>query len=89
MIALGERRGRMPDISVDQLVMCLQALETAMKHYEFISKSQTVDPEKFEEILFEFEKTLNQLRKIYKQEEAKGNTRIPLKDIIKYDCRER
>ena len=79
----------MPDISVDQLVLCLQALETAMQHYAFISKSQTVDPEKFEEILFEYEKTLNQLCKIYKQEEAKGNTRIPLKDIIKYDYRER
>lgn len=79
----------MPEVSVSQLVICLQALETAMKHYEFISKSQTVDPGKFEEILFEFEKTLNQLCKIYKQEEAKGNTRIPLKDVIAYDYRER
>jgi hypothetical protein len=79
----------MPEVSVSHIVICLQALETAMKHYEYISKSQTVDPENFEEILYEFEKTLNQLCKIYKQEEAKGNTHLPLKDIISYDYRDR
>jgi hypothetical protein len=79
----------MPDISVDVLIVCLQALEKAIKHNEYISKSQTVDPDDFEESTYQYELTLNKLCKIYKEEEAKGNTRLPLKDIISYDYRDR
>ncbi|MET1255012.1 hypothetical protein [Aliikangiella maris] len=52
------------------LIICLQALE----YNEFLSQSETVDKDDYEEINYRYELTLNKLAKQYIEESKKDAT---------------
>jgi hypothetical protein len=66
------------------LVICLQALERAIEFNEFLSQSETVDKDDYEEINYRFELTLNQLAKKYIEACETDKTLIPISKVIKY-----
>ncbi|BDU39767.1 hypothetical protein [Vibrio nigripulchritudo] len=74
----------MQTIDNGELVICLQALERAIEHNEFLSQSETVDKDDYEEINYRYELTLNKLAKKYIDESKKNPTLIPIDKIIKY-----
>lgn len=74
----------MPTIDNGNLVICLQALERAMEYNEFLSQSETVDKDDYEEINYRYELTLNQLAKKYIEESKKDDSLLPINNIIKY-----
>lgn len=65
------------------LSVCIQALQTAIKHHDFLSQSQTVDKDDFEECSYMYELELCRLVDLYKKEEQLGNACIPLNDLLK------
>jgi hypothetical protein len=74
----------MPTIGKGSLVICLQALERAIEFNEFISQSDTVEEDNYEEINYRYELTLNKLAKIYIEECRSDKSLIPIEKIIKY-----
>lgn len=66
------------------LIICLQALERAIEHNEFLSQSETVDKDDYEEINYRYELTLNKLAKKYIEESNKDKNLLPISKIIKY-----
>jgi len=74
----------MPVIDNGNLIMCLQALERAIEYNEYLSQSETVDKDDYEEINFEYECTLNKLAKIYNEERMKNSKLLPIEDIVNY-----
>jgi len=75
----------MPTIDKGSLVICLQALERAIEFNEFISQSDTVEEDNYEEINYRYELTLNKLAKIYTEECRNDKSLLPLEKIIKYN----
>lgn len=73
----------MVDVSVRTLSVCIQSLQTAIKHNDFLSQSNTVDKNDYEESFYMYELELSQLVKLYKEEERLGNTNIPLVQLLK------
>jgi hypothetical protein len=74
----------MPTIDKGSLVICLQALERAIEFNEFISQSDTVAEDNYEEINYRYELILNKLAKIYIEECRSDKSLIPIEKIIKY-----
>ena len=74
----------MPIIDNGNLIVCLQALERAIEHNNFISQSETVKQNTFEEINYRYELTLNKLAKQYINETKTDETLLPIEKIIKY-----
>ena len=72
----------MPNIDNDSLSICIQALQKAIRHNEFLSQSATVDSNDFEESSHMYELQLGKLCKIYKLEEERGNVTIPLSKLL-------
>lgn len=72
----------MPNIDNDSLSVCIQALQKAIRHNEFLSQSATVDSDDFEESSYMYELQLGKLCKIYKLEEKNGNVAIPLAQLL-------
>lgn len=66
------------------LIICLQALERAIEYNEFLSQSETVDKDDYEEINYRYELTLNKLAKQYIEESKKDKSLLPISKIIKY-----
>ena len=62
--------------------VCIQALQDAIKYYEFLSQSETVDIDDYQECIFMYERQLCQLVKLYKKAEAEGNVNIPLEELL-------
>lgn len=75
----------MPEIDKGSLVICLQALERAIEHNEFLAQSDTVDKDDYEEINYRYELTLNKLGKLYMEECEKDKSLLPINKIIKYE----
>lgn len=75
----------MPVIDNGDLLMCLQALERAIEYNEYLSQSETVDKDDYEEINFEYECALNRLAEIYNKERETNNKLLPLDQVIKYE----
>jgi len=75
----------MPEIENGSLIMCLQALERAIEYNEYLSQSDTVDKDDYEEVNYRYELTLNKLAKVYNEECKKNNSLAPLSEIIKYN----
>lgn len=73
----------MPTINEKSLAVCIQALQRAIKFNDFLSQSDTVDSDNYEEISYMFELELSRLCDIYKSEEIKGNVSIPLSLLLK------
>lgn len=73
----------MPDVDNGMLAVCIQALQKAIKFNEFLSQSETVDGNDYEESSYMFEVELSKLCKIYKAEEEKGNVPIPLSSLLR------
>ena len=73
----------MPQVDVRTLSVCIQALQTAIKHNDFLSQSATVDADDYEESSYMFELELAKLVKLYRQEEVAGNVNIPLAELLK------
>jgi len=67
---------------VRSLSICIQALQTAIQHHNFLCQSDTVDKDDYEEGSFMYEGELSRLVKIYKEEEKLGYTHIPLKELL-------
>lgn len=59
------------------------AIQDAIRHYEFLSQSQTVDPNDYEEAKNMYELELARLSEIYAAEEKGGRTSIPLAELLK------
>ncbi len=74
----------MPTIDKGNLTICLQALERAIEYNEFLSQSDTVEKDDYEEINYRYELALNKMAKLYIKELEKDNTLMPLENIIKY-----
>lgn len=72
----------MPDIDNSSLSVCIQALQKAIRHNEFLAQSQTVDSDGYEESSHMYEVELSKLVNLYKQEERKGNVPIPLSKLL-------
>ena len=68
---------------VRSLTICIQALQAAIKHNDFLCQSNTVDKDDYEESSFIYEGELARLIKKYKEEERLGYTNIPLKRLLK------
>ncbi len=75
----------MQTIDNGSLIICLQALERAIEHNEFLSQSETVDKDDYEEINYRYELTLNKLAIKYIEEWEKDGTLLPISEIIKYE----
>jgi hypothetical protein len=75
----------MPIIDKGSLVICLQALERAIEFNDFISQSDTVEKDNYEEINYRYELTLNKLGKIYIEEQKIDTDLLPIEKIIKYN----
>lgn len=73
----------MPQVDVRSLSVCIQALQTAIKHNDFLSQSATVDSDDYEESSYMFELELAKLIKLYQREEAAGKVNIPLTELLK------
>ncbi|GAA5213561.1 hypothetical protein ACFSJ3_03310 [Corallincola platygyrae] len=73
----------MPNVDVRSLSVCIQALQTAIAHNNFLFQSSTVDKDDYEESSYMFELELAKLVEIYKVEEEAGNTQIPLELLLK------
>ena len=74
----------MPTIDNGNLIICLQALERAIEYNEYLSQSDTVDKDDYEEINYRYELTLNKLAKQYIEETKSNPTLLPLDQVIKY-----
>lgn len=72
----------MPHVDNRCLSICIQALQTAIKHNDFLSQSATVDKDDYEESSFMFEGELARLVSLYKIEEKNGHTSIPLQELL-------
>lgn len=75
----------MQTIDNGSLIICLQALERAIEYNEFLSQSETVDKDDYEEINYRYELTLNKLAKQYIDESKKDKYLLPICKIIKYE----
>jgi hypothetical protein len=73
----------MAELSVDAIAVCIQALEDAIRYYDFLSQSQTVDPDDHAETKYMYEVQLAKLCAIYAAEEKNGNTSVPLSALLK------
>lgn len=73
----------MPNINENSLSVCIQALQKAIKFNEFLSQSETVESDDYEESSYMYELELNRLCELYKTEELKGNASIPLSSLLK------
>lgn len=74
----------MQEIDNGNLIICLQALERAIEYNEFLSQSETVDKDDYEEINYRYELTLNKLAKKYIEESKRDESLLPINKIIKY-----
>ncbi len=74
----------MQTIDNGNLIICLQALERAIEYNEFLSQSETVDKDDYEEINYRYELALNKLAKKYIEESKKDKSLLPISKIIKY-----
>lgn len=72
----------MPNIDNDSLSACIQALQKAIRHNEFLAQSKTVDSDDYEESSHMYEVELSKLVNLYKQEEKNGNVPIPLSKLL-------
>lgn len=72
----------MPNIDNGSLSVCIQALQKAIRHNEFLAQSQTVDSDDYEESSHMYEVELSKLVNLYKQEEKKGSVPIPLSKLL-------
>ncbi len=72
----------MPNINENSLVVCIQALQKAIRFNDFISQSDTVDSDNYEESSYMFELELSRLCELYKIEEKNGNVSIPLSSLL-------
>ncbi|RCU50870.1 hypothetical protein EZV61_06935 [Corallincola luteus] len=72
----------MPNVELRSLSVCIQALQTAIKHNDFLSQSCTVDGDDYEESSYMYELELAKLVKVYQAEEKLGKTSIPLEDLL-------
>lgn len=72
----------MPNISNNSLAVCIQALQRACKLNDFLSQSDTVDSDDYEENSYMYELELGRLFGIYKKEEIKGNVNTPLASLL-------
>ncbi len=73
----------MPDVDIRSISVCIQALQDAIRHYEFLSQSQTVDPDDYEEAKYMYELELARMSEIYAAEEKLGKTSIPLATLLR------
>ncbi len=74
----------MVTIDFGQLTLCLQALDRAIEYNEFLSQSETVDKDDYEEINYRYELAINQLAKKYKESCKSDSSLLPLEKIINY-----
>lgn len=72
----------MPNINENSLAVCIQALQKAIRFNDFISQSDTVDSDNYEESSYMFELELSRLCELYKIEEKNGNVSIPLSSLL-------
>lgn len=72
----------MPNLSNNSLATCIQALQKAIKLNDYISQSDTVDSDDFEESSYMYELELSKLCSLYKSEEQSGNVTIPLNSLL-------
>ncbi|GAB2189620.1 hypothetical protein MAH1_12280 [Sessilibacter sp. MAH1] len=72
----------MPIVNEKSLAICIQALQKAIKFNDFLSQSDTVDSDDYEESSYMYELELNRLCDLYKSEEIKGNVSIPLASLL-------
>lgn len=73
----------MPEIDTRSLSVCIQALQTAIRHHEFLAQSDTVDGDDYEEASYMFELELARLVKLYREEEQAGRATIALAKLLK------
>ena len=72
----------MADIDPRSLSVCIQALQKAIKYNDFLSQSETVDSNDYEESSYMYELELLKLIKIYRSEEKINNVSIPLSQLL-------
>ena len=73
----------MPNINENTLSVSIQALQKAIKFNDFLSQSETVESDDYEESSYMYELELSRLCELYKAEELKGNVSIPLSNLLK------
>ena len=73
----------MPNIDEKSLSVCIQALQKAIKFNDFLSQSETVESDDYEESSYMYELELSRLCELYKSEELKGKVSTPLSRLLK------
>jgi len=78
------------NINGSSLSVCIQALQKAIRFNEFLSQSDTIDADDFEESSLMFEQELVRLCRLYRDEESRNGVPIPLAQLLKppYDSAE-
>lgn len=72
----------MANIDSRSLSVCIQALQQAIRHNDFLSQSDTVNSDDYEESSYMFELELSKLVEAYAEEEKAGKVSIPLKQLL-------
>lgn len=73
----------MPNIDIRTISVCIQALEDAIRYYEFLSQSETAESDDYEECKYMYEVELSRICEIYSKEEERGLVPVPLKTLLK------
>lgn len=72
----------MPSVDEKSLATCIQALQKAIKFNDFLSQSETVESDDYEESSYMYELELSRLCDLYKIEEIQGKVSIPLSSLL-------
>nr|WP_086940545.1 hypothetical protein [Thaumasiovibrio occultus] len=64
------------------LSVCIQALQTALAHYDWLVASGQCQQEDMEEAVYMYEHELAKLIDIYRAQERRGEVAIPLKKLL-------
>lgn len=74
----------MSNLDDGDVIVCLQALERAIEYNQYLSQSETVDKDDYEEINYRYELVLNRLGKQYIAKSKKDSSLMPISKIIEY-----
>jgi len=73
----------MPVIDNSTLATSIQALEDAIRYYDLLSQSDTIDSDDYEECKYMYQLELSKLCEIYENESKAGNVSVPLSKLLK------
>ena len=73
----------MADLNNDSIATCIQALKDAIRYYDMLCQSETVDSDDYAEARDMYMRELGRLIRVYRDEEKLGRTSTPLSLLLK------